>query len=61
MMVIWLYWFAVQKQTSTFRCQKTAVFMQNLVWNAVSLLLASKTDRKWGKNCKNQTMFEKRK
>ena len=35
--------------------------MQNLVQNAVSLLLAFKTNVKWCKNCKNQTLFEKRK
>ena len=38
-----------------------SLFTQNFVWNGVSLLLASKTQRKWLKNCKNQIMLEKRK
>ena len=37
------------------------LFTQNLEQNRVSLLPASKMHRKWLKNCKNQTMVEKRK
>ena len=60
MSVILLYWFAPQQQTSTSRDQKKFCFTQNLMLNAASLLLASKTNRKWRKKWKKQTMFEKR-
>ena len=53
MPVILLYWFA------TSRRQKMGNFTQNLVRNAVGLVLVPKTNRKRHKTCKNQTMFEK--
>lgn len=35
-----------------------ALFTQNIVWNGMSLLLASETIRKWLKNYKKQLMLE---
>ena len=60
MPVISLYWLSEQKQISTLTRQTLVLFSQNLVLNWVSLLLVSKTHRKWLKNWKNQTMLEKR-
>ena len=37
-----------------------SLFTQKLVWDWVSLLLASKMYGKWLQNCKNQAMLEKR-
>ena len=45
----------VHKKTKTL-----FLLIQHLV-SELSLLPASKTDRKWHKICKNQTIFEKRK
>ena len=60
MSVIFLYWFTAQQPTSTFRDQKSGFFTENLVWDGISLLLASKKNVMWLKKYKNQRILENR-
>lgn len=54
MLVIFLYWFTAQQPTSTFRDQKSGFFTDNLVWDGISLVLASKKNVMWLKNVKTK-------
>ena len=60
MVVILLYWFAAPQQTSACRRQQSGSFYSKFSAEFNEAILASKANRKWSKNCKDQRMFEKR-